>query len=61
MDLGSVPTGVIDAIGILNQESGSGSDGRFGYELFVTQVIPEPTALAVLILGGLGLYRRGRW
>ena len=61
VDLGSVPTGVIDAIGILNQESGSGSDGRFGYELFVTQVIPEPTALAVLILGGLGLYRRGRW
>ncbi len=37
--LGSAPTGPFDAVGILNQESGSGSDGTFGYELFVQEVI----------------------
>jgi hypothetical protein len=37
--LGSAPTGRFDAVGILNQESGSGSDGTFGYELFVQEVV----------------------
>ncbi len=42
--LGSAPSGVFDAIGVLNQESGSGSQGTNGYELFVQQVIPQATA-----------------
>lgn len=39
--LGPVPSGVFDALGVLNQESGSGSQGTNGYELFVQQVIPQ--------------------
>lgn len=39
-DLGSVPAGWFSAVGILNQESGSGSDGTFGYELFVQEIGP---------------------
>ncbi len=38
--LGSAPTNAFDAIGILNQESGSGSQGTNGYELFVQEVVP---------------------
>jgi hypothetical protein len=43
--LGDAPTGTFDAIGIFNQESGSGSQGTNGYELIVQQVVPqaEPT------------------
>jgi hypothetical protein len=43
--LGPAPTGKFDAIGVFNQESGSGSDGTFGYELFVQQIEPatEPS------------------
>ena len=41
--LGPPPAGVFDAIGIFNQESGSGSQGTNGYELFVQQVIPQDT------------------
>lgn len=43
-DLGSAPTGVFDAVGIFNQESGSGSQGTNGYELIVQQVIPQAAA-----------------
>jgi hypothetical protein len=39
--LGAAPAGVFDAVGIFNQESGSGSQGANGYELFVQQVIPQ--------------------
>jgi hypothetical protein len=39
--LGAAPTGTFDAVGIFNQESGSGSQGTNGYELFVQQVIPQ--------------------
>ena len=39
--LGPPPTGLLDVIGIFNQESGSGSQGTNGYELFVQQVIPH--------------------
>jgi hypothetical protein len=42
--LGSVPDGAFDAIGVLNQESGSGVQGTNGYELFVQQVIPQTAA-----------------
>lgn len=41
--LGPPPEGVFDAIGIFNQESGSGSQGTNGYELFLQQVIPQQT------------------
>ena len=39
--LGAAPTTQFDAIGIFNQESGSGSQGTNGYELFVQQVLPH--------------------
>jgi hypothetical protein len=46
--LGPPPAGSFDAIGIFNQESGSGSQGTNGYELFVQQVIPhEPPELLI--------------
>jgi hypothetical protein len=40
-DLGPAPTNRFDATGILLQESGSGTDGTFGYELFVQEVEPS--------------------
>ena len=40
-DIGSSPTGVFDAIGIFNQESGSGIQGTNKYELIVQQVVPQ--------------------
>lgn len=46
--LGPPPTGAFDAIGILNQESGSGAQGTNHYELFVQQVVPsEPAELNI--------------
>jgi hypothetical protein len=39
--LGAAPTSQFDAIGIFTQESGSGSQGTNGYELFVQEVIPQ--------------------
>jgi hypothetical protein len=46
--LGAAPVAVFDAVGIFNQESGSGSQGTNGYELFVQQVIPQaPPTLAI--------------
>ncbi len=47
LDLGAAPTGAFDAIGILDQDSGSGSDGTTGYELFVQQVVRPVPVLAV--------------
>lgn len=49
-DLGPAPTGWFDAVGVFNQESGSGSQGTNGYELFLQQVLPasEP-ALEIAI------------
>lgn len=40
--LGPVPEGVFDAIGILNQESGSGIQGTNGYELILQQIVRLP-------------------
>ncbi|MGQ9661123.1 MAG: hypothetical protein ACUVWX_02155 [Kiritimatiellia bacterium] len=40
-DLGLIPSGWFSAVGILNQESGSGSDGTYGYELFVQEIGPS--------------------
>jgi hypothetical protein len=46
--LGPAPTNQFDALGIFNQESGSGSQGTNGYELFVQQVIPQgPPVLGI--------------
>lgn len=48
-DLGPAPTDWFSAVGIINQESGSGSDGTFGYELFVQEIGPT---LRFVINGG---------
>ena len=40
-DIGAPPANKFDVIGIFSQESGSGSQGTNGYELFVQQVIPQ--------------------
>lgn len=48
---GPPPTGWFDAIGILNQESGSGTDGTFGYELFVQEIeVDEPPRLEISVI-----------
>jgi len=41
LHLGSAPSGTFDAIGILDQDSASGLDGTFGYELFVQEIVRE--------------------
>ncbi|MCS7336905.1 MAG: hypothetical protein NZ739_01515 [Verrucomicrobiae bacterium] len=47
-DLGMPPTNWFDAIGILNQESGSAVQGTNGYELFVQEIVPsDPVALQI--------------
>lgn len=43
-DLGAAPSGVFDAIGIINQESGSSTLGSTGYELFIQEVIAGSTS-----------------
>jgi hypothetical protein len=48
-DLGPAPDDWFSAVGILNQESGSGTDGRFGYELFVQEIGPT---LRQIVSGG---------
>jgi len=48
--LGPAPTNQFDAIGILNQESGSGSQGTNRYELFVQEtVLSEAAVLNIAI------------
>ncbi len=48
---GPPPTGWFDAIGILNQESGSGTDGTHGYELFVQEIVEhEPPRLQISVI-----------
>jgi len=42
-DIGPAPTNQFDATGIFLQESGSGADGTFGYELFVQEISPSDT------------------
>jgi hypothetical protein len=43
--LGEPPSGAFDAIGILNQESGSNAQGTNRYELFVQEVVPSEPAI----------------
>lgn len=45
--LGPVPSGVFDAIGILNQESGSGVQGTNGYELILQQIVLPPPEVEI--------------
>lgn len=48
---GPPPAGEFDAIGILNQESGSGTDGTYGYELFVQEiVVHDPPRLEISVI-----------
>ena len=51
-DLGPAPLDWFSAVGIMNQESGSGTDGRFGYELFVQEIGPT---VKIATLGGKAL------
>ncbi|MFZ0827595.1 MAG: hypothetical protein WAO02_09260 [Verrucomicrobiia bacterium] len=44
-DLGPAPTNRFDGTGVFLQESGSGTDGTFGYELFVQEFAPSSDAL----------------
>jgi hypothetical protein len=44
-DLGPAPTNQFDATGVFIQESGSSSDGTFGYELFVQEITPSSGAV----------------
>ena len=47
-DLGPAPANPFDATGILLQESGSGTDGTFGYELFVQEIsASDPLVLSI--------------
>lgn len=43
-DLGPAPTNEFDATGVFMQESGSATDGAFGYELFVQEIDPSSSA-----------------
>ena len=47
-DLGPAPTNRFDATGVFLQESGSGTDGTFGYELFVQEIAPSAGAVLSL-------------
>ncbi len=47
-DLGAAPTNQFDATGVFIQESGSGTDGTFGYELFVQEITPSSSAVLKL-------------
>ena len=44
-DIGPAPTNQFDATGVFIQESGSGTDGTFGYELFVQEITPSSSAV----------------
>jgi len=49
-DLGPAPTNAFDATGIFLQESGSGTDGTFGYELFVQEIAPSAPAVLTIAM-----------
>lgn len=53
-DIGPAPTNQFDATGVFLQESGSGTDGTFGYELFVQEIAPsDATILSIAVQSGL--------
>jgi hypothetical protein len=49
-DIGAAPTNRFDATGVFLQESGSGTDGTFGYELFVQGFAPSDPAILNLVM-----------
>ena len=49
-DVGPAPTNRFDATGIFLQESGSGTDGTFGYELFVQEIAPSAAAALAIAM-----------
>jgi len=51
-DIGPAPTNQFDATGVFLQESGSGTDGTFGYELFMQEIAPSDAA--ILNIAGQG-------
>ena len=55
LDFGPAPTGSFDAIGILDQDSGSGVDGTTGYELFLQQIVVAAPVLTVVSSDASGL------
>ncbi len=58
LDLGSAPLGEFDLVGVINQESGSSSNGRLGYEILVLEVTPEPATVSLVTAGLFVLIRR---
>jgi hypothetical protein len=44
-DIGPAPTNQFDATGVFLQESGSATDGTFGYELFIQEIAPSDAAI----------------
>lgn len=56
VDLGPAPIGEFDVVGIFNQEGGN----TYGYEVYVTDVVPEPAGVSMLVLGTLAMLRRRR-
>ncbi|WCJ58964.1 hypothetical protein NXS98_14770 [Fontisphaera persica] len=60
--VGPMPAGRFDAIGVFTQESGSGTDGRMGYELFVQEIQPHTApGLAIGQAVWVGWAPQGRW
>ena len=47
-NLGPTPTNRFDATGVFLQESGSGTDGTYGYELFVQEIAPSSDAVLLI-------------
>ena len=52
-DLGPAPTNRFDATGVFLQESGSSTDGTFGYELFVQEIAPSDSAVLSIARNGV--------
>ncbi len=62
-DIGPAPTNQFDATGVFLQESGSGVDGTFGYELFVQEIAPSDAAILNIAVQSSQWWFRGpaRW
>lgn len=60
--VGPMPEGRFDAIGVFTQESGSGTDGTMGYELFVQEIRPHnPPPLTIGQAVWIGWPQQGQW
>ncbi|MGA2785999.1 MAG: hypothetical protein ABSF60_00585 [Verrucomicrobiota bacterium] len=54
-DLGPAPTNQFDVTGVFLQESGSGTDGTYGYELFVQEITPSTGPVLSLVVVSSGI------